>query len=144
MSNKNSHLKKIKGDAQRNLEEGKEFLLRNAERDAVVQTASGLQYEVLVEGNGAIPKLSAEVLCHYKGELLNGEVFDSSYKRKRPASFPIKDLIKGWQEALVMMPVGSTWRLYVPYNLGYGFQSLTDTSGGNCTLIFDIELIAIL
>ncbi len=144
MSRSNSHLKKIKDLAASNLREGNLFMDSNAKKESVFCLDSGLQYEVLAEGTGAKPILKDKVLCHYVGTLLNGEVFDSSYQRKRPESFPVKDLIKGWQEALVHMTVGSKYKLFVPPHLGYGFDSLTANSGGNCTLIFEIELIAII
>lgn len=144
MSRSNSHLKKIKDLAAYNLREGNLFMDSNAKKESVFCLDSGLQYEVHVEGTGAKPSLKDKVLCHYVGTLLNGEVFDSSYQRKRPESFPVKDLIKGWQEALVLMTVGSKYKLFVPPHLGYGFDSLTVNSGGNCTLIFEIELIAII
>lgn len=144
MSKNNAYLKKIKNLAAKNLEEGTAFLAKNAEREEVIVLPSGLQYEILVEGEGKIPTKKSEVLCHYAGKLLNGEVFDSSYKRRRPASFPVKDLIIGWQEALTRMPVGSKWILYIPPHLAYGFEALTPTSGGNLTLIFEMELLAII
>ena len=144
MSKSNTYLKKIKGLAAKNLEEGAAFLAKNAEREEVHVLPSGLQYEILVVGEGKIPTNKAEVLCHYEGKFLNGEIFDSSYKRKRPATFPVKDLIVGWQEALVRMPVGSKWKLYIPHQLAYGFESLTPTSGGNLTLVFEMELLAII
>ncbi|MGN0002394.1 MAG: FKBP-type peptidyl-prolyl cis-trans isomerase [Sphingobacterium composti] len=144
MSKSNSYLKKIKDLAAKNLSEGVEFLAKNAQREKVITLASGLQYEIIHQGDGDIPTAKDKVLCHYKGTLLNGEVFDSSYKRKRPEAFFVKELIKGWQEALTLMPVGSKWIIYVPHNLAYGFESLTPTSGGNCTLIFEMELISIL
>lgn len=144
MGNPNAYLKKIKTLAAKNLAEGEAFLHKNGEREEVITLPSGLQYEILLKGEGSIPKLKDKVLCHYSGKLLNGEVFDSSYKRKKPESFPVKDLIKGWQEALQLMPVGSKWILYIPSKLAYGFEALTDKSGGNLTLIFEMELIAIL
>lgn len=144
MGNPNAHLKKIKTLAAKNLAEGEAFLQNNGERAEIITLASGLQYEVLIKGEGVVPKLKDKVLCHYSGKLLNDEIFDSSYKRKRPESFPVKDLIKGWQEVLQLMPVGSKWILYIPSNLAYGFEALTPTSGGNLMLIFEMELIAIL
>lgn len=144
MGRSNSHIKKIKDKAASNLLEGEEFLRANTSKDSIITLASGLQYEIMEEGNGIKPKLKDKVLCHYVGTLLNGEVFDSSYKRKKPECFPIKDLIKGWQEALLLMPVGSKWRLFIPPHLAYGFDSLTETSGGNCTLIFEMELISLM
>lgn len=144
MGSSNAYLKKIKTLAAKNLAEGEDFLQKNGEREEVFVLPSGLQYEILTKGEGAIPKIKDKILCHYSGKLLNGEIFDSSYKRKRPESFPVKDLIKGWQEALQLMPVGSKWMLYIPPHLAYGFEALTDTSGGNLTLIFEMELITIL
>ena len=144
MSKSNSHLKKIKDLAAKNLVEGEEFLRQNAEKENVIVLSSGLQYEIIEKGTGKIPSKKDKVLCHYKGQLLNGEVFDSSYKRKRPEAFYVHELIKGWQEALTLMPVGSKWTVYIPHHLAYGFEALTPTSGGNCTLIFEMELISIL
>lgn len=144
MSKSNSYLKKIKDLAAKNLSEGEEFLLKNAQRENVISLPSGLQYEILEQGEGKIPTIKDKVLCHYKGSLINGEVFDSSYKRKRPEAFFVKELIRGWQQALTLMTVGSKWLIYMPHNLAYGFESLTPTSGGNCTLIFEMELISIL
>ncbi|QQT26139.1 FKBP-type peptidyl-prolyl cis-trans isomerase [Sphingobacterium spiritivorum] len=138
------YLKKIRDLAERNLKEGIAFLEENAKRDNVIVKPSGLQYEILKEGNGEIPTLKAKVLCHYKGTLLDGTVFDSSYKRKKPEAFFVRELIKGWQEVLVLMPIGSHWKIYIPCHLAYGFESLTENSGGNCTLIFEMELKAIL
>jgi FKBP-type peptidyl-prolyl cis-trans isomerase FklB len=144
MSKSNSYLKKIKDLAAKNLVDGAAFLKQNAEREQVIVLPSGLQYEIEQEGTGKIPNRKDKVLCHYKGKLLNDEVFDNSYKRKRPEAFFVHELIKGWQEALTLMPVGSKWILYVPHHLAYGFEALTPTSGGNCTLIFKMELISIL
>lgn len=144
MSKSNSYLKKIKDLAAKNQKEGEEFLHANALREEVVVLPSGLQYEILVKGEGNTPIAKDKVLCHYSGHFLNQEVFDSSYKRKRPESFMVKELIKGWQEALQLMPVGSKWKLFIPPSLAYGFESLTPTSGGNCTLVFEMELISIL
>lgn len=144
MSKPNSYLKKIKDLAAKNLAEGEAFLKENSLRDEVFTLKSGLQYEILVPSDGKKPVLKDKVLCHYAGTLLNGEVFDSSYKRKRPEAFLIKELIKGWQEALPLMSVGSKWKLFIPSHLAYGFEALTDSSGGNCTLVFEMELISIL
>ena len=144
MSKSNSYIKKIKDLAAKNLADGQYFLQENALKEQIVSLPSGLQYQVVQQGNGSIPTKKDKVLCHYHGKFLNDEVFDSSYKRKKPEAFFVKELIKGWQEALLLMPQGSKWILYVPSHLAYGFESLTPTSGGNCTLIFEIELIAIL
>lgn len=144
MSKSNGYLKKVRDLAAKNLKEGEAFLCENSLRTEVVTLPSGLQYEILQQGEGHIPVAKAKVLCHYIGYFLNGEVFDSSYKRKRPEAFMISELIKGWQQALQLMPTGSKWKLYVPSSLAYGFEALTPSSGGNCTLIFEMELITIL
>ena len=119
------------------------FLAENGERDGVIARPSGMQYEILTEGTGAIPKIHEKVVAHYEGRLLTGKVFDSSYKRGQPATFPVNGLIKGWQEALQIMPVGSKWRLYIPSNLGYGARGAGKDIPGNSTLIFDLELLDI-
>lgn len=119
------------------------FLADNGERDGIVVRPSGLQYEVLTEGTGPIPTLEQKVVAHYEGRLLTGKVFDSSYKRGQPATFPVNGLIRGWQEALQIMPVGSKWRLFVPSNLGYGARGAGEDIPGNATLIFDLELLSI-
>lgn len=119
------------------------FLAENAEREGIVSRPSGLQYEILEEGNGAIPKAHQKVQAHYEGRLLNGKVFDSSYRRGQPATFPVNGLIRGWQEALQIMPVGSKWRLYIPANLGYGARGAGNDIPGNATLVFDLELLDI-
>jgi FKBP-type peptidyl-prolyl cis-trans isomerase len=120
----------------------KVFLEKYAQQEGAVVCASGLHYKVLTKGAGQIPKKSAKVICHYKGELLDGTVFDSSYKRKRPETFYINELIVGWQ-AISMMPVGSIWEVCLPPKLAYGKEELLPRKGGECTLIFQIELIAI-
>jgi len=144
MAKSNSYLKKIKDLAAKNLQEGTLFLAKNKEREGVVERPSGLQYEIIHVGEGKVPAAKDKVLCHYAGRFLNDEVFDSSYKRNRPEAFLVKELIKGWQEALQLMPVGSKWKLFIPAHLAYGFESLTPTSGGNCTLVFEMELLAIM
>ncbi len=144
MSKSNNYLKKIKDLASKNLAEGEAFLQNNATRSEVTCLPSGLQYEILITGEGKIPTRKDKILCHYSGKLLSNEIFDSSYKRKRPEAFFVQELIKGWQEALTLMPVGSKWILYIPHHLAYGFEALTPSSGGNCTLIFEMELISII
>lgn len=123
--------------------EGEKFLAENAKRDEVTVTASGLQYEILQEGTGEKPTASSTVSTHYHGTLINGTVFDSSYERGQPAEFPVNGVIAGWTEALQMMPVGSKWRLYVPYNLAYGERGAGGAIGPYATLIFDVELLEI-
>lgn len=129
--------------SQENLKEGLEFLAGNRSEEGVVELASGLQYKVLKEGDGDVPALTDEVKCHYHGTLVNGTVFDSSVQRNQPAVFPVNGVIKGWVEALQMMPVGSKWRLFVPPELGYGEQGAGEVIGPNSTLIFDVELLEI-
>lgn len=127
-----------------NVEAGKAFLAENAKREGVVTLKSGLQYEVIKEGNGIKPKATDKVTTHYHGTLIDGTVFDSSVNRGEPATFPVNGVIKGWVEGLQLMPMGSKWRLYVPEDLAYGANP---HPGGPIepysTLIFDIELIAI-
>ena len=106
-------------------------------------TPSGLQYEVITAGDGATPKATDKVRTHYKGTLLNGEVFDSSYDRGEPAEFPVNGVIKGWTEALQMMKVGSKWKLYVPPELGYGERGAGGAIGPNAALVFEVELLGI-
>jgi FKBP-type peptidyl-prolyl cis-trans isomerase FklB len=123
--------------------EGVKFLEDNAKRDGVTVTESGLQYEVLTAGTGELPTASSTVKTHYHGTLINGTVFDSSYDRGQPVEFPVGGVIKGWTEALQMMPVGSKWRLAVPYELAYGEQGAGGAIGPFETLIFDVELLEI-
>ena len=124
--------------------EGENFLAENAKRDGVVTTESGLQYEVLTTGEGAKPTADSTVRTHYHGTLINGSVFDSSYDRGQPAEFPVGGVIKGWTEALQMMPVGSKWRLYVPHNLAYGEHGAGGAIAPYSTLVVDVELLDIL
>lgn len=131
-------------EAQNNLEEGFMFLSQNIENPGVNETESGLQYIVLKQGYGSFPTLKDEVKCHYHGTLLNGTVFDSSIERKQPAVFPVNGVIEGWAEALLMMPVGAKWRLFIPSHLAYGEVGAGGLIGPNATLIFDIELLEIL
>ncbi len=123
--------------------EGAEFLVENAKRKDITVTESGLQYEVITTGDGATPVASSVVRTHYEGSLMDGSIFDSSYKRGEPAEFPVGGVIAGWTEALQKMTVGSKWRLYIPSNLAYGEQGAGNAIGPNATLIFDIELLDI-
>ncbi|MFN7116742.1 MAG: FKBP-type peptidyl-prolyl cis-trans isomerase [Saprospiraceae bacterium] len=122
---------------------GKQFLAENAKRAEVKTTASGLQYEVLKEGSGPKPTANDQVTVHYTGKLMDGTVFDSSVERGEPATFGVTQVIQGWVEALQMMPVGSKWRLYIPYNLAYGERGAGQVIGPYSTLIFDVELLEI-
>lgn len=123
--------------------EGAAFLAENAKRDGITVTDSGLQYEVITSGDGEVPSASATVRTHYRGTLIDGTEFDSSYSRNAPAEFPVGGVIGGWTEALQLMPVGSKWKLYIPYNLAYGERGAGGAIGPYQALIFDIELLAI-
>ena len=128
---------------QMNKEEGELFLAENKEKENVVSLPSGLQYEIITEGDGAIPVATDSVQCHYHGTLIDGTVFDSSVQRGEPAVFGVTQVIKGWVEALQLMPVGSKWRLFVPSHLAYGEQGAGNDIQPNSTLIFEVELLAI-
>ena len=130
-------------EAQKNLEEGNTFLAENGKRDGVVTTASGLQYEIIREGNGPKPSETSKVKVHYHGTLIDGSVFDSSVNRGEPTTFPVNGVISGWTEALQLMPVGSQWKLYIPADLGYGERGSGRTIGPNTMLIFEVELLEI-
>jgi FKBP-type peptidyl-prolyl cis-trans isomerase len=126
-----------------NLKEGQDFLASNMTKDGVVALPSGLQYKVLTMGDGAKPTAADTVVCDYRGTLINGKEFDSSYKRGQPAAFPVGGVIKGWTEALQLMPVGSKWQLFIPPNLAYGARGAGADIGPNATLIFEVELHSI-
>jgi len=125
------------------LEEGKAFLAENQKKAGITTTSTGLQYEVITSGSGATPKLTDKVTTHYRGTLINGQEFDSSYKRGEPATFPVNGVIKGWTEALQLMKEGDKWRLYIPYDLAYGERGAGQDIPPYATLIFDIELIKV-
>ena len=129
--------------AEDNLKAGQEFMTANGKKKGVVTTESGLQYQVLTAGNGAKPKLTDQVKVHYEGKLLNGEVFDSSYKRGEPVTFGLNQVIQGWQEGLQLMPVGSKWKIFIPSDLAYGPGGTGGPIGPNETLVFDVELLGI-
>ncbi|MGB9402390.1 MAG: FKBP-type peptidyl-prolyl cis-trans isomerase [Candidatus Acidiferrales bacterium] len=129
------------GDA--NKKEGDEFLAANKAKEGVVTLPSGLQYKILIAGTGPKPTASDTVICNYKGTLLDNTEFDSSYKRGKPATIPVGHVIKGWTEALQLMPVGSKWQLFIPSDLAYGERGAGGTIGPNATLIFEVELISI-
>lgn len=122
---------------------GEAFLAENAQRDEVMVTESGMQYEVINVGEGERPSASSTVRTHYHGTLVDGTVFDSSYDRGQPAEFPVNGVIAGWTEALQMMPVGSKWRLYLPYSLAYGEAGAGGAIGPYAALVFDVELLDI-
>lgn len=122
-------------------EEGKQFLEENSKRAEVVTLPSGLQYEILTEGEGPKPGPTSMVTVHYEGRLTNGNVFDSSYKRKQPATFGVYQVISGWTEGLQLMSKGAKWRLYIPSELGYGSRGAGGSIPPHAALIFDVELI---
>ena len=125
------------------LEEGKTFLEENGKRSEVVTLPSGLQYEILTKGTGATPKSSDTVKVHYHGTLIDGSVFDSSVRRGDPATFGVTQVISGWVEALQLMPVGSKWKLFIPSQLAYGAQGAGQSIAPHSTLMFEVELLAI-
>lgn len=130
-------LKKV--NAQK--EEGKKFLAQNKLQPGVVELPSGIQYKIISQGSGVKPTLADTVKVHYRGSLLNGSVFDDSYTRGTPIEFPLANLIEGWKQTLVLMPVGSKWTLYIPSDYGYGDRGAGANIPGGAMLIFDIELL---
>jgi FKBP-type peptidyl-prolyl cis-trans isomerase FklB len=134
---------KMQQAGEANKKEGEAFLTANKAKDGVVALPSGLQYKVLTSGTGPKPTASDSVVCNYRGTLIDGKEFDSSYKRKEPATFPVGGVIKGWTEALQLMPVGSKWQLFVPSELAYGERGTGADIGPNATLIFEVELLSI-
>ena len=136
--------KKQKEEAQAHIAEGKAYLDANAKKPGVTVTKSGLQYEVLQEGTGKSPKATDTVRCHYEGRLLDGTVFDSSYKRGEPADFGLNQVITGWTEGVQLMKEGAKFRFTIPYLLAYGEQGAGASIPPFSTLIFDVELIKVL
>src|SRR5688500_17695156 len=130
------NLKKEKSEA--NLKAGEEFLEANKQKPGVVALPSGLQYEVISEGEGPKPQANSKVTCHYHGTLIDGTVFDSSVQRGQPATFPLNQVIKGWTEGLQLMTKGSKWRFFIPPHLGYGDRQVSAQIGPNSTLIFEV------
>lgn len=141
MQEKRAEESKVLGE--KNQQEGTAFLAENKDKEGVVTTSSGLQYQVINPGDGPKPKETDQVTVNYKGTLLDGTEFDSSYKRGQPATFPVKGVIPGWTEALQLMQVGSTYRLFVPPSLAYGERGAGDKIGPHAVLIFDVELLGI-
>ncbi|MGB2868787.1 MAG: FKBP-type peptidyl-prolyl cis-trans isomerase [Bacteroidota bacterium] len=129
--------------AEKNKKEGQAFLDENKKKEGVVTLPSGLQYKILKEGTGPKPKKESSIVCHYRGTLLDGKEFDSSYKRGEPITYDVNKFIPGWVEALQLMPVGSKWQLFIPSNLAYGDRGSGNDIGPGATLIFELELIAI-
>ena len=141
MRKKQEEQMQIAGEAGK--KEGDAFLAANKTKEGVVTLPSGLQYKVLTQGTGPKPTPSDSVVCNYRGTLINGTEFDSSYKRGEPATFPVTGVIKGWTEALQLMPVGSKWQLFVPSDMAYGERSPAPQIGPSSTLIFEVELLSI-
>lgn len=127
-----------------NIKQGEKFLEINKKKEGVITLPSGLQYEIIAEGNGKQPNAEDQVRCHYEGMLTDGTLFDSSVKRGQPAVFGVGQVIQGWVEALQLMNEGSKWKLYIPYQLGYGAQGAGESIPPYSTLIFEVELIEVL
>lgn len=140
----NDYFSKLQEDRlELNLKAGEEFLAINKERPGVVTLPSGLQYEIIKEGNGPKPSITDQVKCHYHGTLIDGTVFDSSVERGQPATFGVNQVIPGWVEALQLMPVGSKWKLFIPANLAYGKSGAGQTIEPNSALVFEVEVLEI-
>ncbi len=138
------YVEKVKAEkASASKKEGAAFLEENKTKPGVITTASGLQYQVLKEGTGAKPAATDKVKCNYEGKLLNGTIFDSSDKQGHPIEFTVNGVIRGWTEALQLMPVGSKWRLFIPSDLAYGDQQMGPDIKPGSTLVFDVELLDI-
>ena len=136
-------MEKQEAQAKKNLEAGQAFLEANKKKEGVVALSSGLQYKVITEGKGKQPKGTDTVVAHYRGTLINGTEFDSSYQRNEPASFPVAGVIKGWQEALPLMKEGAKWQVFIPADLAYGPRGAGGAIGPNEALVFDIELLSV-
>jgi len=134
---------KMKALAETNKKEGEAFLAENKKKKGVKTLPSGLQYKIITEGKGASPKETDTVTVNYRGTLIDGTEFDSSYKRNEPATFPVKGVIRGWTEALQLMKEGAKWQLFIPSDLAYGERGAGGTIGPNATLIFEVELLKI-
>ncbi len=135
--------KKAEEQAGAAKKDGEAFLAENAKKDGVVTLPSGLQYQVLREGNGRKPSATDQVECHYEGTLINGQVFDSSYRRGETATFGLNQVIKGWTEGLQLMQEGAKYRFFIPYHLGYGERGAGQSIPPYATLIFDVELVKV-
>ena len=140
---KQKQMEKMKVAAEKNLADGQAFLAENEKKPGVKKTASGLQYLVVTEGKGEMPKATDTVRTHYRGTLIDGTEFDSSYSRNEPTEFPVNGVIPGWTEALQLMKVGDKWKLFIPAELAYGERGAGGDIGPNSTLVFDIELLEI-
>ncbi len=130
-------------NAENNRKDGEVFLAKNKMNEGVMTLPSGLQYKILKKGEGRKPTDADTVEVQYRGTLIDGKEFDSSYKRNQPATFPVKGVIKGWTEVLQLMPVGSKWQVFIPSALAYGERGAGSDIGPNATLVFEIELVAI-
>lgn len=135
--------RKMKELGEKNRKEGEAFLAKNKKKKGVITTESGLQYMALEKGDGPKPKETDRVSVNYRGTLIDGTEFDSSYKRGKPVTFPVKGVIAGWTEALLLMNVGSKYKLFIPPNLGYGERGASRLIGSQATLIFEVELLGI-
>ena len=141
----NEHFRQLAEEAYaQNKASGEAFLAENAKREGVTVLPSGLQYEVITEGDGKKPSATDRVQCHYEGTLIDGTVFDSSIKRGEPAVFGVNQVIKGWVEALQLMQEGAKWRLYIPYDMAYGEHGAGEMIPPYSALVFDVELIKVL
>ncbi len=138
---KQTEAAKVLGD--KNKKEGDAFLAANKAKEGVVTLESGLQYKIMKTGDGKKPTADDTVVCNYRGTLIDGTEFDSSYKRNQPATFQVKGVIKGWTEALQLMPAGSKWQLFIPSSLAYGERGAGGSIGPNATLLFEVELISV-
>ncbi len=134
---------RLKEVGEKNKKEGETFLAENKKKDGVVTLPSGLQYKVIKKGNGDTPKETDTVTVNYRGTLIDGTEFDSSYRRGQPSTFTLKGIIPGWIEALQLMKVGSKWQLFIPSDLAYGERGAGNDIGPNATLIFEVELISV-
>jgi len=138
-----NQMEKMQKASEKNKKEGVEFLTANKAKPGVVTLPSGLQYKIITAGTGPKPTATDSVSCNYRGTLIDGTEFDSSYKRGQPTTFPVSGVIKGWTEALQLMPVGSKWQLFVPASLAYGDRAASALIGPDATLIFEVELLSI-
>ncbi|MBK8613026.1 MAG: FKBP-type peptidyl-prolyl cis-trans isomerase [Flavobacteriales bacterium] len=143
MEMQKKYLAKQQVEAEKTLRENEAWLAENGKRPGVITTASGLQYEVLQMGTGAKPGATDQVTVQYRGTLVNGQEFDSSYKKGQPATFRLNEVVAGWTEGLQLMPVGSKFKFYIPSNLGWGAQGAGDGIPPNSTVLFDVELLDI-
>jgi len=140
---KKKHDVEVKKLAEKNKKEGEEFLAANKKKKGVVTLPSGLQYKIITKGKGKSPTLNDIVTVNYRGTLLDGKEFDSSFKRGKPATFPVKGVIKGWTEALQLMKPGAKWELFIPSDLAYGPRGAGNVIGPNATLVFEVELLSV-